>query len=398
MTIDVKTILRSNLPEGPPGATGATGPIGATGPGGEGSTGATGPSGIGSTGATGVGGVGATGASGLDGASGPQGATGATGPLAGISGQFVYNDASSPAGTEYLSYKANGQIIANAGISSADVDTGTLLVDGGVGITGNLNAGNVIAGGVRTTSSSTPPSNPTVGDIWYSTTNDKIYRRTSDGTSTYWVDLYGLGYSADTDIIGATGATGPYGGPPGSTGATGETGATGPSGGPVGATGAKGSTGSTGATGVQGSTGATGVKGTTGATGFNGSTGATGITATVFLVAASDEVSTLTVGGSKVTFRAPFAMTITQIPRASLTAASVSGTVTCDINVNGTSILGANKLSIDQGEKTSLTAATPTTLANNPTNISNDSEFSIDVDGAGASARGLKVMIYYNAL
>jgi hypothetical protein len=71
-------------------------------------------------------------------------------------------------------------------------------VVGGAGISGNINAGNIIAGGVRTTSSASPPSNPTVGDIWYKTTTDRIYRYTNDGTSTYWVDLYGAAYNANS--------------------------------------------------------------------------------------------------------------------------------------------------------------------------------------------------------
>jgi hypothetical protein len=91
-------------------------------------------------------------------------------------------------------------------------------------------------------------------------------------------------------------------------------------------------------------------------------------------------------------------MTITSIPRASLSTASSSGAVTCDINIGGTSILGANKLSIDANETTSTTATTPTTLANNPTNVSDDAEFSVDIDGAGTGATGLKVTIYYNVV
>ena len=109
--------------------------------------------------------------------------------------------------------------------------------------------------------------------------------------------------------------------------------------------------------------------------------------------ALSDEFSNLTTGTSRVTFRAPFGMTLTQIPRASLSTASSSGLPTVDINVNGTSILGANKLSIDINEKTSVTAVTPTTLST--TGISDDSEITFDIDVAGTGAKGLKVVLYY---
>jgi hypothetical protein len=87
-------------------------------------------------------------------------------------------------------------------------------------------------------------------------------------------------------------------------------------------------------------------------------------------------------------------MTLTDIPRASLSTASSSGAVTVDINESGTSILGGNKLSIDASETTSTTAATQTTLAD--TSIADDAEMSIDIDGAGTGATGLKVTLFYN--
>lgn len=112
-------------------------------------------------------------------------------------------------------------------------------------------------------------------------------------------------------------------------------------------------------------------------------------------VALSDETTNIVTGTSRVTIRAPFNMTLTQIPRASLSTASSSGTPTVDINVNGTSILGANKLSIDATEKTSTTAATATTLASSPTTISDDAEITFDIDVAGTGARGLKVTLFF---
>jgi len=110
-------------------------------------------------------------------------------------------------------------------------------------------------------------------------------------------------------------------------------------------------------------------------------------------IAISDEATALTTGTAEITFRAPFAMTLTQIPRASLSTASSSGLVTVDINESGTSILGANKLSIDANERTSVTAATATTLAD--TAIADDAEITIDIDAAGTGAKGLKVTLYY---
>lgn len=99
------------------------------------------------------------------------------------------------------------------------------------------------------------------------------------------------------------------------------------------------------------------------------------------------EGQTLTTGTAKLTFRLP-ACTVLAV-RASLKTASSSGNPTFDINDDGTSILGANKLSIDENEKTSTTAATATTIAS-PT-IADDSEMTVDIDTAGTGAAGWKI-------
>lgn len=95
---------------------------------------------------------------------------------------------------------------------------------------------------------------------------------------------------------------------------------------------------------------------------------------------------------SQYTFRAPFAMTITQIPRAFLSVASSSGSVSMDITKNASSIF-TTTLSIDQSEKTSYTAAIPAVLGT--TSIANDDEIIVDVVDAGTGAEGLKVIMYY---
>jgi hypothetical protein len=124
-----------------------------------------------------------------------------------------------------------------------------------------------------------------------------------------------------------------------------------------------------------------------GAIGFTGSAGFSDFMS----IALSDEYSPL-VAGVAVTFRTPYALVLTQLPRASLTTAGGS-LVTLDIDKNGVSILGANKLTIDAGEKTSTTAATPTTLVT--TSFADDDEVTLDIDTIGAGATGAKVTIYY---
>ena len=108
-------------------------------------------------------------------------------------------------------------------------------------------------------------------------------------------------------------------------------------------------------------------------------------------LAASDETTALTTGTAKVTFRMPHAMTLTAV-RASLTTAQASGTIfTVDINESGTSIL-STKLTIDNTEKTSTTAATPAVISD--TALADDAEITIDIDQIGnGTATGLKITL-----
>jgi hypothetical protein len=106
-------------------------------------------------------------------------------------------------------------------------------------------------------------------------------------------------------------------------------------------------------------------------------------------IACSDETTALTTGFAKATFRVPAAMTITEI-RASLSTASTSGAVTIDVNEGGVSLLGT-LLTIDQDAKTSTTATVPATIID--TALADDAEITVDIDGAGTGAAGLKVYI-----
>lgn len=126
-------------------------------------------------------------------------------------------------------------------------------------------------------------------------------------------------------------------------------------------------------------------------TSVNGDTGAAIVTAPI-IIACSDETTALTTGTAKVTFRMPYAMTLTEVPRASLTTAQGSGSIfTVDINEGGTSIL-STKLTIDNTEKTSTTAATPAVLSDSA--LANDAEITIDIDQIGnGTAAGLKVTL-----
>lgn len=105
-------------------------------------------------------------------------------------------------------------------------------------------------------------------------------------------------------------------------------------------------------------------------------------------VALSDEVTTIT-AGQKMSLRQLGAATIDSI-RASLNTASSSGPVTVDVKKNGVSIF-TTKLTIDQGETTSKTAASPYVLAT--TALADDDLLTFHVDTSGVGATGLKVLI-----
>jgi hypothetical protein len=109
-------------------------------------------------------------------------------------------------------------------------------------------------------------------------------------------------------------------------------------------------------------------------------------------VAASDETTALTTGTAKITFRMPRAITLTGV-RASLVTAQASGSIfTVDINESGTTIL-STKLTIDNTEKTSVTAATPAVISDS--SLADDAEMTIDIDQVGdGTAKGLKITLY----
>jgi hypothetical protein len=60
------------------------------------------------------------------------------------------------------------------------------------------------------TTSTTAPVNPTIGDIWYYTTDDVIYQYVNDGITSYWIDIQTPTLSsngADLPLIANTTAT-----------------------------------------------------------------------------------------------------------------------------------------------------------------------------------------------
>jgi len=296
---------------------------------------------VGFTGSQGVpGAYAAMGYTGSFGATGFTGSIGNTGPI-GATG-FI-GSAGAIGATGFIGsagYTGSVGFTGSQGVPGAYAAVGYTGSFGATGPQGTPGGATGATGAVKYTLSDTVPISPTIGDIWLDATSGVQYFYINDGTSDQWVEF------ANSGVVGATGATG------------------------------------------AGATGATGA----------GATGATGAGSTVFTIALSDEETSLTTRYSVTRFRAPWPMSITQIPRSSVSRASNYGVVTVDIKSNGTSILGANKLSIDATEKTSTTAAIPTTLTSANVLISDDSEITFDIVAGGGFAAGLKINLYYNKL
>lgn len=111
----------------------------------------------------------------------------------------------------------------------------------------------------------------------------------------------------------------------------------------------------------------------------------------IVIAVTADDVA-VAAGTARFTFRMPYAFTVVGLPRASLVTAQTSGSlVTVDINDSGTTIL-STKLTLDNTEKTSTTAATPCVVSDSA--LADDAIITIDVDGIGdGTAKGLKVTL-----
>lgn len=108
-------------------------------------------------------------------------------------------------------------------------------------------------------------------------------------------------------------------------------------------------------------------------------------------LAISDETTDLTTGTAKITFRMPYAMTLTGV-RANVNTAPTGSVLTVDINETASSIL-STKITIDATEKTSETAATPPVISDSA--LADDAEITIDIDTIGSTiaGKGLKIWL-----
>lgn len=108
-------------------------------------------------------------------------------------------------------------------------------------------------------------------------------------------------------------------------------------------------------------------------------------------VAVSDEVTDLTTGTAKITFRIPYTMTLTGID-INVNTAPTGSNIQVDVNKTGVGSLLSTTPKIDVSEKTSVTgvAAVITTSA-----LTRDDELTVDIDQIGSTiaGKGLKLTL-----
>lgn len=112
-------------------------------------------------------------------------------------------------------------------------------------------------------------------------------------------------------------------------------------------------------------------------------------------VALGDETTALTTGTSKVAFHWPIDADILDVWIGLRTAQASGATLpTFDVNVAGSSVL-STKITIDNTEKTSLTAATPRVISD--TTWDKGQEVTVDIDAiqSGSVAAGAKLFVEY---
>ena len=112
-----------------------------------------------------------------------------------------------------------------------------------------------------------------------------------------------------------------------------------------------------------------------------------------FVIALSGETGDIETGTGVTYFSLPFGFTLTELPRASVSTAPAGSVLTVDINIGASTpaTILSTKLTVDAGEKTSLSASTPCVLSS--TVFNSDDIVSFDIDGVGSSTAGVGLKV-----
>jgi hypothetical protein len=112
----------------------------------------------------------------------------------------------------------------------------------------------------------------------------------------------------------------------------------------------------------------------------------------VIVLACSDETTDLATGTAKVTFRMPWAATLTGV-RLNVNTAPTGSALIVDVNEGGASVFGTLP-QIDDGDTTSVGSVVAPVISDST--LAADAEITVDIDQVGSSAagKGLKVALY----
>jgi hypothetical protein len=106
--------------------------------------------------------------------------------------------------------------------------------------------------------------------------------------------------------------------------------------------------------------------------------------------ACTDETSPITLASSSISLMSPRTFTLQQVIASVRTAQTTGSNLQVDVNVSGSSIM-SSKVTIDNGQLTSLTSATGSIIASSSINLGDI--ITIDIDAVGTGATGLKIYL-----
>lgn len=110
-----------------------------------------------------------------------------------------------------------------------------------------------------------------------------------------------------------------------------------------------------------------------------------------FLISCGDETTAAAAANGVITFRMPFAFTLTSTKLTVTTAPTGVTKMAVDINAAGVSIF-STVMTLDTGEKTTATASVPAVLTT--FDLAADAEITIDIDAVGSTIAGAGVKVY----